>query len=32
MDRKHMNRASEEHVEVFDSCSDDVNLRVAAFS
>lgn len=32
MDRKHMNRASDEHVEAFGSCSDDVSLRVAAFS
>ena len=32
MDRKHMNRASDEHVEVSSSCSDDVSLRVTALS
>ena len=32
MDRKHMNRASDEHVEVSGGCSDGVSLRVAAFS
>ena len=32
MDRKHMNRASDEHVEDLGNCSDEVSLRVAVFS